>query len=355
MVFRKPYGFLIRNFRLIHLIISAILIYLVTYSNKIYTFINSVIDDPVNRYNALKFIDYRIYIFIGIVLLLFFSIYWLFKYKDKPRNVYMLSIFGYIIVAIFMFVLFSYFTDLPNNILEQKTIRAYRDILLIILGFQYFIIIVMCLRGFGFDIKKFNFTKDIQELDLNYEDAEEVEVDFNIDATNVIRGVRKQKRELGYFFQEYKIFILGILFALLIILGYFGYNYLSKKLKVYSEGEIVGYSFNIAVKDSYYNLDNDKNYVIVNFDIFKYGRKDRMDVNKLILVVNNEEYIPNKNICYNFDRLGNCYKKQYITDNVSNYILVYEVDALNMESSYLVYKESYEDSFKIKLDLENYD
>lgn len=355
MVFRKPYGFLIKYFRLIHLIISGLLIWLVTYSNKIYKFINLCIKDSVNRYNAVEYIDYRIYIFIGLVLILFLMIYWLFKYKDKPRRVYILSIYGYILVGVYVFVLFSYFSGLPNDVIDQKTIRAYRDIMLIMLSFQYLIVIIMLLRGFGFDIKKFNFTKDIKELNLTHEDAEEVEVDLNIDATNIMRGVRKQKRELGYFFKEYKLFILGIIFMLLIIAGYFGYNYLSKKFKVYNEGEFIGYNYYIAIKDSYYNIDSETNYVIVNFDISKYGRKDRLDVNKLVLTVDGDEYIPNKNICYNFNALGNCYKKQYITEDINNYILVYEVKKLNIESSYLIYKESYDDLFKVKLNLENYD
>ena len=61
MVFRKPYAFLIKHFRLIHLVITAILVYIVSVSNKIYSFISSCIDDQVNRYNALEYIDYNIY------------------------------------------------------------------------------------------------------------------------------------------------------------------------------------------------------------------------------------------------------------------------------------------------------
>ena len=34
-------------------------------------------------------------------------------------------------------------------------------------------------------------------------------------------------------------------------------------------------------------------------------------------------------------------------------IIVYEVDRLNIEKTYLMYKESYDSSFKIKLNLEN--
>ena len=355
MIFRKPYAFLIKHFRLIHLIISAILVYLVSYSNNIYKYINLCIDDAVNRYNALQYINYNIYIYMIIGLLLFGIIYWLFKYKDKPRNVYVISIGGYILVGIFLAILFNYFGKLPNNIIEQKEIRAYRDILLIFLGFQYIVIIIMVIRGFGFDIKKFNFTKDSKELDLNHEDGEEVEVDVNINTTNIIRGIRKQRRELGYFFQEYKIFILVIVGVLLFIGIFTGYNYFSKKFKIYNENEAIGYNNYIVIKDSYYNIDVNSNYIIVKFDAAKNGVEEKLNINNFILIINGTEYMPNKNICYNFDRLGNCYKKQYITSELRSYIMVYEVDVLNIERTYLLYKESYENSYKVKLDLENYD
>lgn len=355
MILRRPYAFLIKHFRLIHLVITAILVYIVRFSNNIYKFINSCISDQVNRYNAMEYIDYKIYIFIGIGLILFFLIYWLFKYKDKPRNVYIMSILGYVVVSIYLFVVFSYFSSLPNNIIDQKVIRAYRDIMILILCFQYLVIIIMFIRGLGFNIKKFNFTKDIQELNLTQEDAEEIEVDFNVDTNDLMRNVRKNKRELGYFFSEYKIFILGILLILLVVGGYFGYKFLDKKFRVYNENDIVGKLNRISIKDSYYNIDNDKNYIIINFDISKYGKEEKFNVNNMILVINKKEYIPNKNICYNFSYLGNCYKKQYINDTVRNYILVYEIDDLNVNNTYLLYKESYDEAFKVKLDLENYE
>ena len=84
MVFKKPYGFLIKHFKLIHLLIKAILIYLVSCNNDIYSYVNSCVIDGVNRYNALEYINYGIFFFIAIAIFLFFVIYWLFKYKDKP-------------------------------------------------------------------------------------------------------------------------------------------------------------------------------------------------------------------------------------------------------------------------------
>lgn len=355
MVLRKPYGFLIKHFRLIHLIITGILIYLVSYNREIYKFLNSCIDDAVNKYNALSYINYNIYIYIIISIILFFIIYWLLKYKDKPRNIYILSIICYIFIGIYIFILFSYFSGLPSNVLNQKVIRAYRDIMLISLGLQYLLIIIMLIRGLGFDIKKFNFGKDIQELNLSSEDAEEIEVDVNIDTTNMMRSVRKRKRELGYFFNEYKVFILGILSIIIIFIGFNSYKYLKKIFQVYNQGDIVGNTIPMTVRNSYYNISDNKNYIIIKFDISKYGKQERLNVANMILSVNNKEYVANKNICNNFNNVGNCYKKQYITDKSNTYILVYEVDSLNSEKSYLLYKESYDNTFKIKLDLENYE
>ena len=355
MVFRKPYGFLIKNFKLIHLIISAILAYIVIFSRRIYLFLNDCINDTVNRYNALEYIDYTIYIFILLVLGLFFVIYWLFKYKDKPRKLYIFSIFYYIAVGIFIFIIFNYFSGLPTNVLNQKTIRAYRDIMMIVLGIQYFIIINMFIRGLGFNIKKFDFGKDIHELNLSTEDVEEVEVDFNVDTTDVMRKVRKKRRELGYFFQEYRIIILGLFTIFLLIIGVNSFKFLRDTFKVYKQNEVIGYVNYVTVNNSYYEINGNDNYVIVKFDIFKYGKKERLNINNMVLMVGKKKYLPNKNICYKFNNVGSCYKKQYITDTSSTYILVYNVDDINSKKTYLLYNESYDDTFKVKLNLENYE
>lgn len=355
MILRKPYAFLIKYFRLIHLIITGVLVYIVVQSNKIYSFIVDCVTDPVNRYNALDYINYKMYIYIIIGLVLFIIIYGLFKYKDKPRNVYVFAILSYIILGGYLLILFSYFSELPNVIIDQKVIRAYRDIMLMILGFQYIIIIIMFIRGLGFNIKKFNFTKDIHELNITNEDGEEIEVDVNIDTNAIMRGIRKSRREFGYFLKEYRTFIIGILAIVIVTVIYCSYNYFSDKLKVYNHDEIFGYMNHLVVRNSYYNIDNDKNYIIVNFDISKYGIEEKFNINNLILNIDKDEYIPNKNACSNFNYLGNCYKKQFITQNSKTYIVVYEVDSINVEKTYLIYKESYENSFKVKLNLENYE
>lgn len=355
MVFRKPYGFLIKNFKLIHLIITGILVYLVSFYMKIYKFLNSCISEAINRYDALDYVKYGMFIWVILVIVLFLIIYLLFRYKDKPKTTYIVSIIGYVVIGIYLLVLFSYMSGLPNNVIDQKTIRLYRDLTILTLVFQYVIIIFMFIRGLGFDVKKFNFGKDIQELNLSDEDMEEVEIDVNIDTNNVIRKINKQKRELGYFYQEYKVIILGILGVILVILGIKIYSYLSVVLKVYNQDDYVGISNYISVKESYFSIMDEGNYVIVKFDVFRNGKKDQLDVNRLVLSINGEEYLPNKNICYKFNKLGNCYKKQYVNSDVSSYLVVYNIDVFNKNKTYLIYKESYDDNYKIKLDLDIYE
>lgn len=355
MIFKKPYGFLIKHFRLIHLLISGILIYLVKFSTNIYNYIGTCIYDSVNRYNALEYINYNIYIWLAIVLGLLFIIFWLFKYKDKPRLLYIISIIGYLAIAIYIFVIFSYFTSLPNETIEQKTIRFYQQITLITLGFQYIIIVIMIIRGLGFNIKKFNFTKDIQELDLVESDNEEIEVELNIDTNTIMRSVHKKKRELGYFYQEFKIIILSIIFILLLVLGLNLYKYITNKTKYYTQDQYVGYNNYISISNSYYNIGENGNYIIIKFDIYKNNIKEKLDVNNMVLSINGEEYLPNKNICSIFNEIGNCYKKQYITNDIKTYILVYKIDIFDKDKTYILYKESYDNIFKIKLTLENYE
>ena len=236
--------------------------------------------------------------------------------------------------------------------IDQKTIRLYTDIQLITMLFQYYIIAVMLIRGLGFDIKKFNFSKDIKELDITIEDSEEIEVDTNIDTTNIMRILHRMMRELAYFYKEFKVFILVILLVLSIFLGYRFYNYFNSKLKVYKQNEFVGSVNRVSIKNSYYVTKNEKTYVIINFDIQKNGRKELFNINNLELDINNKSYLPNKNICSSFKKYGLCYKKQYITNEVKNYIAVYEIEGKIKNKNYLTYNEFYNSGYKIKLNLE---
>ena len=212
----------------------------------------------------------------------------------------------------------------------------------------------MLIRGLGFDIKKFNFGKDVQELNLTDEDGEEIEVNVGIDTTNIVRGIRKKKRELGYFYREYTKYILAIIFIILIILGVKGYNYFNREFKVYNQGDTVGIHDFIKITDSYYDKSDNGNYIIVKFDVYRNGVRQRFDVGKVSLYVNKKKYNADKNVCYKYDVVGNCYKQQYILEKEKSYILVYPVDKIDTKNSYIIYNEDYDNNYKIKLSISEY-
>ena len=88
MILRRPYAFLIKYFRLIHLIITGILIFLVSASNSIYSYLNSCVDDSVNRYIAYDYINYGLFINTLIsFILVSFCVFLLIKVINRLKNV----------------------------------------------------------------------------------------------------------------------------------------------------------------------------------------------------------------------------------------------------------------------------
>ena len=112
MIVRKPYAFLIKYFKVIHLIIAALMCYLLYKSYNIVTFF---MESVANNYNAIMsgqvaglYINYFMYGAIVLILFSLIAIYYLLSHKNKPRKFYMASILYYII----LFVVLHFFIDL---------------------------------------------------------------------------------------------------------------------------------------------------------------------------------------------------------------------------------------------------
>ena len=170
MILKKPYAFLIKHFRLIHIILSTLLIYIAFSFNKVHKYIKELISGISNKYDAINYVNKGLFIFIFLVILISIGVYYLMKYKKKPKTIYIITTIGYLLMGVLLAFVNGYLSSLSMEVINAKTIRFYRDTLSFTMLYQYIIIIIMIIRGLGFDIKKFNFTKDIQEL--NIEDIE---------------------------------------------------------------------------------------------------------------------------------------------------------------------------------------
>lgn len=349
MIVRKPFAFLIKHFKAIHLFLFGLLVYVCYKYNGIVSFLRNYISTGNGRYDAVNYINYTpIYIILGAIVVMAI-IYYLMKYKDKPKKLYLFSIIGYIAVIILFIFLFNYLRTFSSSIIEQKTLRLYRDISLMGLIFQYIIIVIMLIRGLGFDIKKFNFSKDIQELNIDLTDNEEVELVMGFDTNKTKFKIRRFFREFRYFIRENILFTGLSLIVIVIILWIIVVNYTSKN-KVYKENEYFGVDFNMLVNGSYLTKEDNSlkklsvgssSLLVVKFKISS-NHSDVLNPDNFILSIYGKTYSPNNKYCSSLKDIGKCYNKIKLTEQEKEYIFVYLVDdnVLN-KKIYLKYDYGY--------------
>ena len=349
MIVRKPFAFLIKHFKAIHLFLCGLLVYACYKYNGIVSFLRNYISTGNGRYDAVNYINYTpIYIILGAIVVMAI-IYYLMKYKDKPKKLYLFSIIGYIAVIILFIFLFNYLRTFSSSIIEQKTLRLYRDISLMGLIFQYIIIVIMLIRGLGFDIKKFNFSKDIQELNIDLTDNEEVELVMGFDTNKTKFKIRRFFREFRYFIRENILFTGLSLIVIVIILWIIVANYTSKN-KVYKENEYFGVDFNMLVNGSYLTKEDNSlkklsvgssSLLVVKFKISS-NHSDVLNPDNFILSIYGKTYSPNNKYCSSLKDIGKCYNKIKLTEQKKEYIFVYLVDdnVLN-KKIYLKYDYGY--------------
>ena len=247
MIIRKPYAFLIKNFKLIHLILTGLYIYLAIKVNNILTYYNNFIAGNESKLNAIKYMTNYYLIAITLSIIICLIIYALMRYKKKPKLLYLILIILYLIVALIINISYKGLDTIYISVLDTKTQRLYRDLLRIIIVFQYISIVFNLVRGLGFYIKKFNFKEDISDLELDITDDEEIELTMG-NTEGLQRKLRRQLRELKYYYKENKLFINIIIIVVILILA--STITVDKQIvnKTYNENEIIlTDSFNINV------------------------------------------------------------------------------------------------------------
>lgn len=262
MVFRKPYAFLIKNFRKIHIFILLLCIFIYLKVNSMTAFIADYVSFGTYSAALESFSSKTGFLFYIAVLLVIISsilLMILLKRKDKPWKIYLVYIGEYLFLLISVILISQYFASYGVDT-SVSGVLIYRDMLNICKYIQYIVFVLLVIRVFGLDIKKFNFTSDEEFLELSSEDREEFEVSFDldIDKNSFKRVFNRLKRNIYYFYQEHR-FISNIVIcaSLLIVTGY-SYYYFGIVHKAYKQGVSFNSGiYNITIKDSYVT---DKDY-----------------------------------------------------------------------------------------------
>ncbi len=288
MILKKPYALLIKNFKLIHIILTLLTIFIAYSCNGI---VNFFIDFVTNNYSVTitdnlvgDYISPLLYIAIFFSIIILIAVYILLKAKNKPNKLYLFSIIYYIVLLVFVIIASFLIGGLERTLWETAAARTYRDLSLMIFYPQYIIIVLIGVRALGFNVKKFNFKNDLKELEVTESDSEEIEVNLNFQTYKAERTLRRFVREFKYYLLENKFMIIVISIILLVILGYNIFTSYEKTKFKYKENQSFSYSgltlnitnsllTNIDLKGN--TIYDDKYFVLVKINIKNSTRQNR--------------------------------------------------------------------------------
>lgn len=341
MILRKPYAFLIKHFKHIHLILTVCMIYLIFRTEMMISFLNEYINSAVSvRGQEIVASLYNTWVVLLPILILTLSIILLvtMKLKDKPRLYYTLMIIVHIVVIASYFYGYTVFDKLQKTIVDLRTVSALRDILYYCIILQGIFSIVSLIRGVGFDVKKFDFTSDLDGLDLTDDDNEEFEIDIDFDINDKKRKGKRALRFLKYKYYEHKFIahiILGVFAAIAIFYVYSNFNIYGK-----TSSEGINFSMNgftMGVSKSYV-LNHDsfgepigngsKVLVVVELNVKNNSTTPApLVTGNIALNIGGINYHHNEQYEASLIDLGMVYKSQDLKNEFGRYLLVYEIPA----------------------------
>lgn len=342
MILRKPYAFLIKKFKLIHMLLSVLMAFLLYKSYSVYSFFNNYLKEA--KFNVIdnissKYITPTMYIVTIFIIAITITIIVLMNFKKKPIKYYFISTITYFI---FIFVFIFAFNELKQiewNELNIQMIKITRDILFVTYLIQIPFIVINIIRATGFNIKKFNFEKDLRELNIDNDDNEEFELDLQLNSDEVKTSFRRRIRIIKYVIKENKYLLLIFISIVMIISGTLIYAQQELFNKIYDENEILNTAnFKIKVLDSY-QLDtntngNDITLGKYSFTVVRLSLTNKTEENLSISLENfrirTDEfttYKPNTDNYKSFIEFGKGYSGEQIPSNdTKEYIIVFKVN-----------------------------
>lgn len=350
MILRKPYAFLIKNFRLIHLIIFGLSLFLISATNSILNFCKDYINVGlaiVQPDLAQRYVYGLLYVFLVIIIVSSLIIFVLLRQKDKPRKMYLFIIFVYFIMAGYFIFMGISLRDLEINGVGPQTIRLYRDVTIIMNMIQAVMVIFLFIRAFGFDIRKFNFSGDLSKLEVEEKDREEFELSIDVNNQKFMRKLRRQAREYKYFYLENKnllqlLFGIALLITMVVIV-----LQLTVFRSVYSQDTTINYSgLSLKVKESKYTERNylgktigkNKRYVLVTLNIVNNTDQFvELDNISMELLSKNFLYLLKKNVNDQFIDVGSLFENNRLGAKKSAVItFIFETSSKDRVNEYLL-------------------
>lgn len=315
VILKKPYAFLIKRFKIIHLIITAFLLLIGYRSIQIYNFFNEYV---LNNYTTKitiglssmytpKYLFWSILLIIaGVTTILVFLLK-----KKKKSLLYILMDVYYVVLFIGFIYLSSVLSSFEYALLASTTARGIRDVLLMVLVPQAIFIFFCALRSIGLNIKQFNFAKDLREIEYASADADEVEISINFEGYKAKRTLRRLVREIIYYVKENKFIVICLTGIIVVVSGYYMFTHSSGSYDLnYGVGATFTYNnLKINFKESIITnlnykgkiINDGKYYLVLQAGISNQsGSTVNLDYRSFALNVGSEQIFPSSNYVRNF-------------------------------------------------------
>lgn len=336
MILRKPYLFFIKMFKPIHLLLSVLVFYLVSISNKILIFLNNYIysNEGVVKKDVIESLISKAFYIIPIVMIVLFLILLSVMYKKgKPVVFYLIGIFSFIVILVINTYSINFLEHLAKNIVSVKSVKLIHDLILINMIIESCCLLFLFVRGMGIDFKKFNFSSDIAKFEISDSDKEEIEISVNIDFNERKRKRKEKIRNFKYLYAENKliinIFVVAFLVLLSVEIVYFTnkYNSVNKENVYYSTDSFIFKvnSTTLLNTDFRGNKITENYLLVVNVSLKSKYSNEKLYLSDFGLRIENYLFKPVKKYSDKLMDLGNLYQEETLDTEYSDYIFVFEI------------------------------
>lgn len=368
MILRKPYAFFIKHFKLFNIILTILEIYLIYKLGFLFQFFLEYSKNPIGAIgqdltgtlinNLMYIIGFSIIIFSLIIMSVL-------SFKKKPIKLYMFSIIINAFVLILIFITSNILGTIEIRIIDNREAFLVRDFILIASILEFIITVFTLMRSIGFDIKHFSFLKDLEDMKIDTSDNEEFELQIDVDSSEFKRDVNRKKRYFKYFVYEHKASIIVITTIIIGIVSFIIYSKSGFYFNTVKPNKIINVdNLTMGISNSYITnkdyvgniLSKDKQIIAVNLKIKTKSLKQKLNIARFKLVVNDKNYQHITTYNTKLIDLGQGYNDEILTNDFSNYLLIFEIpNNLSNKKMYLEYDTEDDKLVKFALDIKKID
>ena len=345
MILRKPYAFLIKHFRLLHAIITVCMVYLTYRTYKIYSYLSDYIRSgslKVEKVDIDLIFNKTMFILPIVILLVLLILLIVMIRKHKPKTFYFANIIVYsVTLAIYLYIQTN-LNEMQFVIVSSQLVKLLKDFSEMVIIAQLITSALCLIRAIGLDLNKFDFNKDLLELDIDDVDNEEFEVSVEVESSDVTRVFKRRMRFLRYFYVENRTKIRLLLVLVVVLTGItIGLNFVKrtdvlKQHKPFTVGRMTASVTNAyLIKNDYLGnsiFEKDtRRLIVITLKARSTKKNDTINTAKTVLVIGKNTYYPTTEYNKEISDLGTVYANQKLTNEYKSYTLVYEVPKSEVE------------------------